>query len=68
MDDCTATVAAIETIYRSERGAYSVQLASIGYVVLHARTGARIAWCERGDTARAVADSREWADEKDAET
>ncbi len=54
-------------LYRTAEGHYVVSLVPTGYVVRSALSGAAIAWCGSEQLARAVADSREWADERDAE-
>jgi hypothetical protein len=55
-------------LHITDGGHYVVQLAPDGaFEVRNAMTGALIARCDLFDGARAVADSREWTDECDAE-
>lgn len=54
-------------LYLTDLRHYEVRPAGIGYAVLHTNTRALIAVCAQLDTARAVADSREWADRQDAD-
>ena len=55
-------------LFVTDDGHYVVQLAPIGYIVLRMPTGDPIAWCAQLETARAIAESREWADECDENT
>ena len=68
MISASASEEAISPIYhRSPTGQYIVVLVRAGYMVLHAASGAPVASCEFGQSAAAVANSREWVDGQDAE-